>query len=233
MYSAQIARELGISRERVRQLAALQDIQLPNRYSAAMEKRAVINEAVNHPRLAELFRQYVQAEIDQAQFCEALSIPFECFFPLLRQSGLHLGSQKQLNVQRKKSEILHQRFGEWTVIGYLDSEDYLSGDLRDHKALCRCDCGTELPVVIHNLLHGRTLCCHQCAINRRRVIPWIRSDDKRFPTTNAAAADAGVTPAVFGIRIKDGRNVYKAANGFSYAALLDDSIPYCTGWKKR
>ena len=70
------------------------------------------------------------------------------------------------------------------------------------------------------------------AVKWRKVTPgFVRTTSE--PNTSSAAADAGVSTALFIGRINDGRNFYKSANGFSYSPLLDEATPYTVGYKNR
>lgn len=46
-------------------------------------------------------------------------------------------------------------FGNWTLLA-------ACGNSR-HKVLCKCQCGREIPVQYHNLIHGKSWRCRWCA----------------------------------------------------------------------
>lgn len=55
-----------------------------------------------------------------------------------------------------KNDLTGQRFGRWTVVGYVGDDGTRSAN---SMWLCRCDCGREEPVRGTNITSGRSLGC--------------------------------------------------------------------------
>jgi hypothetical protein len=81
---------------------------------------------------------------------------------------------------RPRKDIAGQRFGRWTVVQHIGRE---SASSRDHRWLCRCDCGTERSVKGSDLRAGKSASCG-CAGRERSKLnrPFLKHGLSRTPT---------------------------------------------------
>lgn len=82
------------------------------------------------------------------------------------RSRLHRGVKPEKAITRNKRHTgptsVGLVFGNWTVVAHIGTNIYGQA-----KMLCRCKCGTERPVNLHDLVGGKSRSCgYKCKLKR-------------------------------------------------------------------
>ena len=130
--------------------------------------------------------------------------------------------ERRLAERERRAALLDSSYGNWTVIPGTVS---LIKELAHVQ--CRCICGTERLVNIHNLLQGfSTGCgCRTKATGRRRI-PWLCTQTgERFESTKAFSQHAGISaPKAQGLARRE--VTFTAPNGLTYKPLIEHAVPH-------
>jgi hypothetical protein len=97
-------------------------------------------------------------------------------------------------MKKIKAPPIGTKFGRWTVVGNFRPEKRRRYDLE-----CKCECGTQKYVRLHNLLNGRSKACQKCGRNQPKR--YVILNGKQTPLITACKI-AGVLPSSVHNRVR-------------------------------
>jgi DNA-binding phage protein len=189
---AQIARDFGLTRERVRQIIKHQlGACTPLKLQPAM-RRSMALQALHQ----------LETGSPCAQVAQQWDLSGEQLERILReQIGL---SRQAVEFQGWMASQLGQRFGDWVVLAI---EPHVPGSTSTMRCrvTARCErCGTVHRLGYRNLANGTSTMCHRCSCKHRHQGAPVRDllSGAVYPSLKAAAAAQGLSyqQAQWGLR---------------------------------
>ncbi|MBD2100186.1 hypothetical protein [Leptolyngbya sp. FACHB-261] len=185
---AQIALQLGISRQRINQLKQRYGIKIkPAESQVEAEAKRLIPE----------IRRLMESGLSQPKVRDKLNISWGVL-----KKAIEIGNIKPL---RHSEDLAGKTFGLWTVLKFHGCTPYGG----EYEWLCRCGgCGEEKPVRRANLTRGLSTRCKKCAAKARGGTKVRRVDTgEEFVSIEAAARQVGISRATLYRRICDGKTI--------------------------
>lgn len=210
MTYSEMGAKIGISRQRVHQLIVKMGLadEVDNARSVRRRKEK------------ELFESYCVGKVDMPEIEKALGLNDRQVRDLFRRRGFHK-NWRHVEAQHRLHKFKDKSFGKWTVIGVPDQ--LFSAGWRNLRLDCRCSCGVERSVLVHNIENNYSLGCNSCAAKTRQQVPWKRDDGVTFDSMSAAAEDAGVSiPTLSVHKRRNGAKPYPSTNGHTYRPVLSN-----------
>lgn len=189
---AQIARDFGLTRERVRQIIKRQlGDSTPLKLQPAMRRTMALTAL-----------HQLEAGQDCHQVAQQWDLSGDQLERILReQIGL---SRQAVEFQGWMAEQLGQRFGHWVLLAI---EPHLPGSTSKMRCrvTARCElCGTTHRVGYRNLANGTSTMCHRCSCKHRHQGSPVRDllSGAIYPSLKDAAAAQGLSyhQAQYGLR---------------------------------
>ena len=203
-------------------LSNLEVVSLFAKFSWQIEFIAEVENArsVRKRKEKDLFDRYCSGEIDMPEIEKALGLNDRQVRDLFRRRGFHK-NWRHVESQHRLHKFKNKSFGKWTVIGVPDQP--FSAGWRNLRLDCRCSCGVERSVLVHNIENNYSLGCNSCAAKTRQQVPWKRDDGVTFTTMSAAAEDAGVSiPTLSVHKRRNGAKPFPGTNGHTYWPVLSN-----------